>query len=168
VTTISTSVEYRDRKFYDSFNYPTAGQQTGNLVTGAFAANGLIYGPVRWTARLAYDWDSSDFDFWSYQRPYVELGMPVAFDMNLFGSSRSALVTPYAGASLYYFDAPDPEFNPDISRRDRAWYVGATLETSIAGQAGFRMNVNYLSNDSNIVNFTYRNLSVSFGPTFTF
>jgi tetratricopeptide (TPR) repeat protein len=167
VTTVSTSVEFRDRKFYDSTFYPTASEQTGNLVTGSVGASGLVYGPVRWVARLSYDWNRSDFDFWSYKRPYTEVGMPVSFDVNFLGS-HSGVITPYAGAGVIKFDAADPEFNPGISREDRTWYVGTTIEATLIGQTNFRLNVNYLANDSNVVAFTYRNLSVAFGPSFTF
>src|SRR5262249_38317472 len=139
VTNISTSVEYRDRKFYNSTSYPTAGQLTGDLITASFAANGLVYGPVGWVARLGYDWNSSYFNFWSYRRPNIELGMPVSFDVNMFGTSRSARVTPYVGAAVMTFETPDPDFNAAVIRRDRTWYAGATLETAIIGQASLRL-----------------------------
>jgi hypothetical protein len=168
VTTISTSVEYRDRKFYNSTSYPTAGELTGDLITASFAANGLVYGPVNWLARVSYDWNSSFFNFWSYRRPSMELGMPVSFDMNVFGATRSGRITPYVGAAVMTFENPDPDFNAAVTRRDRTWYAGATLETTIIGRASFRLNVNYLSNDSNVINFTYRDLSISLGPAITF
>lgn len=168
VTTISTSVEYRNREFYDSTNYPTAGQQTGDLITASFAAKGLVYGPVGWLARLSYDWNASVFDFWSYRRPNAEFGMPVSFDVNVFGASHSGRITPYVGGYVLNFATPNPAYNPSVTREDRTWYVGATLETTIVGQASLRLNVNYLSNDSNIVNFTYRDLSITFGPALTF
>jgi tetratricopeptide (TPR) repeat protein len=168
VTTISTSVEYRDRTFYDSTDYPTAGQQTGDLITASFAAKGLIYGPVGWIARLSYDWNASVFNFWSYRRPNVELGMPVSFDVDVFGASRSGRITPYFGGAVLNFETPNPAYNPFITREDRTWYVGATLETVIVRRASLRLNVNYASNDSNIVNFGYRDLSISFGPAVTF
>jgi tetratricopeptide (TPR) repeat protein len=168
VTTISTSVEYRDRTFYDSTDYPTAGQQTGDLITASFAAKGLIYGPVGWLARLGYDWNASVFNFWSYRRPNVELGMPVSFDVDVFGANRSGRITPYVGGAVLNFETPNPAYNPFITRQDRTWYVGGTLETAIVGQASLRLNVNYSSNDSNIINFGYRDLSISFGPAVTF
>lgn len=168
VTTISTSIEYRDRTFYDSTNYPTAAQQTGDLITASFAVNGLVYGPVGWLARLTYDWNASVFNFWSYRRPNVELGLPVSFDVNVFGTSRSGRVTPYVGGAVLNFETPNPAYNPSVTREDRTWYVGATLETMIVGQASLRLNVNYSSSDSNIINFTYRDLSISFGPSLTF
>ena len=168
VTVAELSVEYRDRKFYDSTSYPTSSQQTGDLVTVSYAASGLIYGQVRWLARLSYDWNSSVFNFWSYQRPSLELGMPISFDFNLFGAKQSGLITPYIGGNLTDFQAPDPTYDASVTRRDRAWYLGTTLEGSLVGSANFRLNVNYLSNESNIINFAYRNLSVSFGPAFRF
>jgi hypothetical protein len=168
VTTLSTSVEYRNREFYDSTNYPTAGQETGDLITASFAAKGLVYGPVGWLARLGYDWNSSRFNFWSYRRPNLEFGMPVSFDVNVFGASRSSRLTPYVGGALLNFETPNPAYNPSRTREDRTWYVGATLETAIVGQASLRLNVNYSNNDSNIINFTYHDLSISFGPAFTF
>lgn len=168
VTVVETAVEYRDRKFYDSIDYPTAGQQTGDLVTVSVTGNGLIYGPVRWLARVSYDWNKSGFNFWSYRRPSVELGMPILFDLSWFGASRPAQITPYIGGSLSYFEIPDPAYDAAVTRQDHTWYVGTTVEANLIGDVNFRLNVNYLSNESNIINFAYRNLSVSFGPAFRF
>ena len=168
VTIVETSVEYRDRKFYDSVNYPTAGEQTGELFTYSFAGSGLVFGPVRWLARVSYDWNQSGFTFWSYQRPSVELGMPLTFNLNWFGASRLGVFTPYIGGSFTDFEIPNPLYDPNVTRRDRMWYLGTTLEANVVGQASLRLNVHYLSNDSNIVNFTYRNLAVSFGPSFRY
>ena len=168
VTIVETSVEYRNRKFYDSINYPTAGQQTGDLVTFSLAGNGLVYGPVRWYARISYDWNKSDFAFWSYRRPSVELGAPISFDFSLFGASRKGTITSYVGGNLTDFETPNPAFDPSVTRRDQAWYIGTTVDANVFRQANFRVNVNYLVNESNIINFAYRNLSVSFGPAFRF
>jgi len=168
VTTISASVEYRDRRFYDSTTYPIADQLTGDLITPAFTAGGLVYGPVGWQARVAYDVNASEFNFWSYQRPNLELGLPVSFDVDAFGSTRSGRVTPYVGGAVIHFETPDPDFNASVIRDDRTWWVGATLETTIVGQASVRLNVNYLNNASNIINFAYRDLSISLGPALSF
>lgn len=168
VTVIETAVEYRDRKYYDSADYPTAGEQTGELITYSLAASGLIYGPVRWSGRISYDWNRSDFTFWSYRRPSVEVGMPITFNLTWFGGSRQGVVTPYIGANLTDFKIPNPDYDPIVTRRDRMWYAGSTFEANIVGQASLRLNVHYLRNDSNIVNFAYRNLSISFGPAFRY
>ena len=168
VTIVETSIEYRDRKFYDSADYPTAGEQTGELFTYSLVGSGMIFGPVRWFGRVSYDWNRSDFTFWSYRRPSVELGMPMTFNLTTFGASRQGVVSPYVGGSLTDFKIPNPAFDPIVTRRDVMWYVGTTAEANIVGQVSLRLNVHYLRNDSNIINFAYRNLSVSFGPAFRF
>jgi hypothetical protein len=47
---VESTFEYRGRKFYDSADYPTASEQSGDLYTYALAGSGLVYGPVRWVA----------------------------------------------------------------------------------------------------------------------
>jgi hypothetical protein len=96
------------------------------------------------------------------------MGMPISFDMNAFGARQSGRLTPYVGGAILNFETPNPAYNPFVTREDRTWYVGATLETTIVAQASLRLNVHYSSNDSNIINFTYRDLSISFGPALTF
>jgi hypothetical protein len=94
--------------------------------------------------------------------------MPITFNLPLFGAGRQGVVTPYIGASLTDFKIPNPAYDPAMTRRDGMWYAGSTFEANVAGQVSLRLNVNYLRNDSNIVNFAYRNLSVSFGPAFRY
>jgi tetratricopeptide (TPR) repeat protein len=165
---VESTFEYRGRKFYDSADYPTASQQSGDLYTYALAASGLVFGPVRWIARAGYDWSKADFAFWSYGRPFIDLGMPIAFVVPWFGTNRTWLLTPYIGASFADYDSPDPAVDPTVTRRDREWHVGATLDAELATNAGIRVNVHYARNDSNLVNFAYRNLAVSFGPAVRF
>ena len=165
---VESTFEYRGRKFYDSADYPTASQQSGDLYTYALAASGLVFGPVRWIARAGYDWSKADFGFWSYGRPFIDLGMPIAFVVPWFGTNRSWLLTPYVGASFVDYESPDPSLDPTVTRRDREWHVGATLDAELATNAGIRVNVHYARNDSNLVNFAYRNLAVSFGPAVRF
>ena len=165
---VESTFEYRNRKFYDSADYPTASDQTGDLYTYALAAGGLIYGPVRWLARVGYDWSRADLAFWSYQRPFIDLGMPIAFVVPWFGTNRTWLLTPYIGASYAQYDEPNPAVDPDAKRRDREWHVGATLDAELATNAGLRLNVHYTRNDSNVANYAYRNFAVSVGPAVRF
>jgi hypothetical protein len=165
---VESTFEYRDRKFFDSVNYPTAAEQSGDLFTYTLSGSGLIFGPVRWIARVGYDWSRGDFAFWSYDRPFVDVGMPVAFVVPWFGKNQTWVLTPYAGAYFANYDAPDPSVDPNVTRRDREWHVGATLDATLATNAGVRLNVHYARNDSNIANFAYRNFAVSIGPAVRF
>jgi hypothetical protein len=165
---VESAFEYRGRKFYDSADYPTASEQSGDLYTYTLAASGLVFGPVRWIARAGYDWSRADFGFWSYGRPFIDLGMPMAFVVPWFGTNRTWVLTPYAGASFANYESPDPLLDPTVTRRDREWHVGATLDAELATNAGFRVNVLYVRNDSNVENFAYRNLAVSIGPAVRF
>jgi tetratricopeptide (TPR) repeat protein len=168
VTVFESALEYRARKFYDSSNYPTAAQQTGDLLSYTAAGTGLVAGPVRWIARLGYDWNRADFDFWSYDRPNIDVGWPINFEVDWGGYKKSWLVTPYVGASMTRYAMPNPTYDPLVKRRDREWHVGTMLEAQIFGNAGVRINVQYLRNESNLPNFTFRNLSVSLGPAVRF
>ncbi len=167
-TVVESTFEYRNRTFYDSVNYPTASEQSGDLYTYALSGGGLIYGSVRWLARVGYDWSRADFAFWSYQRPFIDLGMPIAFAVQWFGSNRTWVLTPYIGGSYAQYEEPNPSVDPDTKRRDREWHVGATLDAELAENAGLRLNVHYTRNDSNVVNYAYRNFAVSIGPAVRF
>ncbi|AMN39692.1 tetratricopeptide-repeat containing protein [Rhodoplanes sp. Z2-YC6860] len=167
-TIIEQAFEYRHRKFYDSGDYPTASQQSGDLATYSLSAGGLVYGTVRWAIRTGFDWSQADFAFWSYRRPFIDLGMPMAFVVPWFGSNRTWILTPYIGGSYAQYDAADPSIDPNTTRRDREWHVGATLDAELATNAGLRLNVNFARNDSNVANYAYRNFSVSLGPAVRF
>ena len=165
---VESTFEYRDRKFFDSVNYPIASEQSGDLFTYALSGSGLVFGSVRWIARAGYDWSRADFTFWSYDRPFIDLGLPVAFVVSWFGKNQTWVLTPYAGASYVNYGGPDPSVDPDVTRRDHEWHVGATLDATLATNAGVRLNVHYARNDSNIANFSYRNFAVSIGPAVRF
>jgi hypothetical protein len=94
--------------------------------------------------------------------------MPIAFVVPWFGTNRTWVLTPYIGASYAQYETPDPTVDPNVTRRDREWHVGSTLDAELATNAGFRFNVHYTRNDSNLINYSYRNLAFSIGPAVRF
>jgi tetratricopeptide (TPR) repeat protein len=161
-----SAFEYRNRKYFDSTDYPNASQQTGDLYTFATSGTGRLYGPVRWLFRTGYDWNSSGFEFWSYKRPFVDVGLSNPVLMPWF--NRSWLFTAYAGLSKTSYSQPDPSVDPAITREDREWHLGLNIDADLAWNVGMRLNLYYQNNDSNLETFAYKNFAVSFGPTIRF
>jgi hypothetical protein len=161
------SFEYRQRDFFDTPDFPTSSLQTGHLMTTAFAAEGVVPGWFKWAGRAAYDRNDTAFDAYTYDRWSVDVGVPIEFVTPWFGP-RQWIVTPTAGFSLVNYAGPDPLVDPMVTRRDKDWRVGTIVDVQVAGNIGVRTQVQYEQNNSNLANYTFNNLSVSFGPTLRF
>ena len=77
-------------------------------------------------------------------------------------------VMPYVSALWDAFDAPDPSVNPDVSRRDFAYYGGVMLDMPITATFGLSGMAQYAKTNSNLPNFTNDDVTVLFGPTARF
>jgi Protein of unknown function (DUF560). len=163
---MESAFEYRGRKYYNSEDYPSAADQSGDLYTFSFAAGGLVTGQTRWFVRTGYEWNNSGFDFWSYQRPFADIGLssPVAIPWIY----RAWLFTVYAGGSAQDFHRPDPSVDAATKRADREWHVGMNVDADLTSTLGLKANVAFQKNDSNLTGFGYQNFAVSFGPTLRF
>ena len=166
--TWETAFEYRNRKYYDSEDYPVASEQTGDVFSVAAGGTGLIYAPMRWLIRGGYDWNKSDFDFWSYTRPWVDVGLSTTFVVPGWYYSAPWLLTTYVGVSATNYSSPNPAVDAFVSREDREWHVGMNIDADFAPNAGLRLNLYYQRNESNLDTFAFKNFAVSFGPTIRF
>ena len=63
---------------------------------------------------------------------------------------------------------PDPLVDPFVTRLDRQWRVGTTLDMSFMGNFGFALQAQYLHTSSSLPNFRTRDFIVSGGPTVRF
>jgi tetratricopeptide (TPR) repeat protein len=163
---MESAFEYRGRKYYNSDDYPSAADQSGDLYSFNFAAGGLLTGQSRWFVRTGYEWNNSGLDFWSYQRPFADVGLssPVVIPWVY----RAWLFTVYAGGSAQDYRRPDPSVDPATKRADHEWHVGMNVDAELTSALGLKINVAYQKNESNLTGFAYQNFAVSFGPTLRF
>jgi hypothetical protein len=166
-TVVEPSFEYRHRDFFNSAAFPTASQQTGNLMTTAVAVEGLLPFGSKWAMRLAYDRNDAIFDAFTYDRWSIDVGIPIAFT-TYWGGARQWVVTPNVGYSLTNYAAPDPTIDPVVIQRDREWRVGGTIDMQIYQKIGIRTQLQYVRIRSDLANYDTSNFSVAFGPTLRF
>jgi hypothetical protein len=160
-------VENRYRHFYDSTNFPTSSQQTGNLTTAAIATE-LRYGFLHFTTRLGYDRSSTAFAYTSYDRWSVDVGAPIEFVVPINGVGHQIVFTPTAGYSYAPYKGPDPLIDPLTTRVDRETRVGGIIDLQIYQNIGLRTQITQSWVHSTLPNFTMKNFAVAFGPTARF
>ena len=164
-----TYVEHRRRTFYSSVDFPTAAEQTSQLTSVASNAD-LRLGFVRLTTRLGYDHNRAEtvFNYNSYDRFSIDIGMPFEFSVPVGASRRNVVITPTAGYSDTQFRMPNFIVDPTVTRHDRESRLGLILDTQIYENIGLRTHVTHTWIDSNLPNYTMKNLTVSVGPTARF
>ena len=160
-------LETRHRRFFNSNNYPTASEQTGDL-TSAGIFSDLRYGGLHWTSRFGFDSNQAIYDFNSYKRYSIDMALPYEFSLGMFGSARQFVVAPTFGYSFARYDAPNPIVDPFVLRRDNEWRVGGIVDAQLIDNIGVRAQLNYFKINSNLPNYTTDNLAVSVGPTLRF
>lgn len=161
-------IEYRDRTFLNSRDYPTASDQSGQLWTAGLLAQGDLWGPaVRWQARLAGARNDARRGFNAYDQISADLAFPIEFD-GLWPGTRKWTLLPTVGWSQTTYDQPNFIVDPFVRRKDREWRVGALLDAQIHDWFGLALQVQYTVVNSNLRNYDTNNLSVVFGPTVKF
>jgi hypothetical protein len=163
-------VEHRYRRFFDSDEFPTASEQTGNLFTAAVNAE-LRFGWLRLTGRFAYDRNNARkfFDYNSYDRFSIDVGLPIEFSVpGLDGVRRQVIVTPTYGYSETRYDDPNWIIDPFLVRGDRETRAGGVIDVQLYQNWGLRTTVTHTWIMSNLPNFDMKNFTVAFGPTARF
>jgi tetratricopeptide (TPR) repeat protein len=164
---VEAYAETRHRTFYDSSNFPTSSQQTGNLSTVAVLTE-LRYGFFHLTTRGSYDVNRAIFDYNSYDRWSLDVGLPFEFNVALAGMSHQIVFTPTGGISYTPYRQPNPLVDPFTNRLDRETRVGGILDVQIYQNFGIRTQITQTWINSTLPNFTMRNFTVAFGPTARF
>jgi tetratricopeptide (TPR) repeat protein len=164
---VEAYIEDRHRNFFDSLNYPTASQQTSDLITAAITTD-LAFGPLHWTTRVGYDESRAIFDYNSYKRYSIDVAFPFAFELLLFGTPHQFVFAPTAGYSRADYAAPNPIIDPMLIRHDNEQRYGAIFDAQIVDNIGVRTQVLYSRIDSSLPNYTTNNFSVAVGPTVRF
>jgi tetratricopeptide (TPR) repeat protein len=161
-------VEGRHRTFANSLNYPTASQQTGELLTSAVTTDFILMPGLHWATRAGYDENRAIFDYNSYRRYSLDVAFPFEFALSLFGTPHQFVVAPTAGYSWANYIAPNAIIDPLTIRRDREQRYGAIFDAQLVNNVGLRTQIQYSKIDSNLPNFTTSNFSIGFGPTLRF
>ena len=160
-------VETRHRRFFNSKNYATASEQTGDLTTAGLLTD-LRFGPLHWTTRLSHDSNQAIVDYNSYKRYSIDMAFPYEFALTAFGAKRQFVVAPTIGYSYARYDVPNPIVDPDVIRRDNEWRYGGIIDAQLVDNIGVRTQLNYFKINSTLPNYTTDNFSVSVGPTVRF
>ena len=169
--TITPGVEFRNRWFYNSSNYPSAEGQSGGQWIGYVFGSGLLSAPLglSWQGRVSYTHSSASYDPYAFQDFSIDLGMPYAFAAPSFAHTGAVwTLTPSVGISYTPYAEADPIVSPFTTRTDRQWRVAGTLDAPFYKNLGFTLQVQYLRTYSTISNYSLSDFLVAAGPTFRF
>ncbi|HLW91454.1 MAG TPA: hypothetical protein VKS78_09160 [Roseiarcus sp.] len=168
---LDPGVEYRDRQFRNSKDYPIATLQTGNQWIGyTLGAGPLAMAPgLSWQARVAVTGSTADYTPYSYTDVSADFSLPYAFAAPRFAQAGANWTfAPFIGYSHTAYREPDPIVNPAITRLDQQWRTGATLDMSFYRNVGVALQVQYLRTNSTVPNYRTNDFIVSGGPTIRF
>lgn len=160
-------VEQRHRDFLNSSNFPTAAQQTGDLLS-AVVTSDVGFGSVHWTTRVGFEQNRAVFDYYSYKRYSIDMASPYGFVLSVFGTPHQFVFAPTIGFSWANFDAPNPIVDPFQIRNDKEQRYGAIFDAQVYKNVGLRTQILYTKIDSSLPNYTTDNFSVSIGPAARF
>lgn len=163
--------EHRRREFYNtSVNPDVAGQSGGlTLISGTLRRrlDGVLPGlsaMVRGTlgenyARQTY------YEFTLYQ---IDAGLTWEVDPPFVRLPAKATIAATLTRIWTDYRTPNPLYDSTIVRRDREWRFVLGVDVPITNRVGGFAQLVYANVDSNLPNFAYTNLAVSFGPSIRF
>jgi tetratricopeptide (TPR) repeat protein len=169
--TITPGVEFRNRDFYNSANYPTAAGQSGGQWIGYVFGSGLISAQwgLSWQGRVSYTDSSANYGPYAFHDFSIDAGLPYSFAAPSFAHTGSLwTITPSAGFSYTPYAIPDIIVSPFTTRTDKQWRVAGTLDMPFYSNLGFTLQVQYLRTYSTIPNYSLQDFIVAAGPTFHF
>jgi len=169
--TLDPGVEYRDRQFRDSMDYPTASGQTGHQWIGYVTGSGPLttIAGLSLQGRLAVTGATAEYQPYAYTDVSADASLPYSFTAPAFArTGHQWTIAPFAGFSYTPYAEPDPIVNPAVTRVDRQWRVGTTLDMTFYQNLGFAVQVGYLKTQSTVPNYRTSDFIVSGGPTFRF
>jgi tetratricopeptide (TPR) repeat protein len=168
---ITPGVEFRNRWFYNSADYPTAAGQSGGQWIGYVFGSGLVSAPLglSWQSRISYTDAHAAYQPYAFQDVSVDFGLPYSFAAPAFARTSSLwTLTPSVGFSYTPYAGPDPIVDPFTTRVDTQWRVAAVLDMTFYQRLGFSLQVEYLHTNSTIPNYRLQDFIVAAGPTFRF
>ncbi|MEO8557842.1 MAG: hypothetical protein ABI439_02180 [Rhodospirillales bacterium] len=156
-------LEHRIRDFNNTKRNPDVSIQSGNLTEPSWTMQYRITNDWSILGRLGFGSNSAKERFYSYNLYQVDISSTVNFDVPFLTLPSKASFTPFASYVVTDYKAPNDTFDPDVTRKDREWRFGASLDVPISEHVGTFALVQYSSVDSNLPNFQSRNFAVSFG-----
>lgn len=158
-------LEHRVRDFNNSKRNPDVSIQSGDLTEPSWT---MQYKPTEnWSllGRLGFGSNSADQRFYSYNLYQIDISSTFNFDLPALNAPSKASFTPFFSYVVTNYRSPNPTFDPTVTRKDREWRVGASLDVPLSEHFGTFGLAQYSSVDSNLPNFKSRNLAISFGVT---
>ena len=84
--------------------------------------------------------DTASYRPYAYNDFSVDFSLPYAFTAPAFAQAqRTWTVAPFIGYSYTPYRKPDPIVDPTVTRLDRQWRVGTTLDMSFYQNLGFAL-----------------------------
>ncbi len=108
--TITPGVEFRNRWFYNSANYPTAAGQSGGQWIGYVFGSGLVSAAwgLSWQGRVSYTESNASYGPYAFHDFSIDFGLPYSFAAPAFAHTGSLwTITPSAGFSYTPYAEPD-------------------------------------------------------------
>ena len=164
--TIRSIYEFRDQRFYDTPARPTVATLSGNL--NAISLQGIYRfgGNQALTASVGFADDSARVASQDNRQLVGTLGYQIAYVVPFeFVQSGSAWTTTGAVTrSVYDYGGPDPLVSATTTRLDRVWRFSVVENAPFTKQLGLYMQLQYDRVNSTLINFSYNNFTVLFGP----
>lgn len=159
-------VEFRRSNYHNTDLYPLASGLNGTLSTYGLLASGAIVEGLKWQAKFAYNHSDDAFAWYSYDRYTFELALPAAIPSPWGG--RDWILTPSFAFVQWDYRQPSPINDPFTTERDSEWRGGLGLDIPIKDRFGLGIQAQYRALNSNIPGNTFRDFSVTMGPTVAF
>ena len=170
--TITPGVEFRNRYFYNSANYPTAAGQSGGQWIGYVFGSGLLsaqLGPRVARPRLLHRVRTRPMGRTLFTIFRRTSGCPIlSRRLRSRTRLRSGRSHPPPVFPTPLMRTPDLIVAPFTTRIDKQWRVSATLDTTFYRNLGFTLQVQYLRTYSTVPNYSLQDFIVAAGPTFRF
>jgi hypothetical protein len=164
---LEPSFEYKRRVYYESLNYTTATDQTGDLFTYAIASGNRVSDHFVINERLTFGQNRAAGDYNSYDQYSGNISATVDFTHG----AGTWTINPYASVSSFQYKgiAPPEVFAGfDTIRKDVLWTVGTNIETPFVHSSRLGMQLQYSKNDSNLDRYKYNNFLFMVGPLMRF
>lgn len=161
-------VEGRHRSFFNSINFPTAADQTGDFLSSGVVTDLRLTSNWRSTMRIGFDQNQAIFNYNSYKRYSIDLAFPYEFVLAILGKPHQFVIAPTLGFSWANYAAPNPIIDPTTLRNDSEQRYGAIFDAQIYDNVGLRTQIQYSKIESSLPNYRTTNFAVGFGPTVRF
>jgi tetratricopeptide (TPR) repeat protein len=161
-------IEYRSRDFNNSRRNPDVSVQSGDIATPSWTMQARLTDDISVLGRVLFGSNRADRPFYSYNLYQGDLSLTWRFDPGFVSLPAKVSLTPFASYIVTNYRAPDPVFDPDVTRRDREWQVGASLDVPVTERLGTFAQAFYSAVDSSLPNFRSHNFAVSFGVSVKF